>query len=377
MNQYKPPQAVSLFDLIARTWSLETEVRQVLLNADGSGAAAMLADGTLAFVATEDAEHPEKRMRLELETGRQTIRPREAALPTPQRSDGSVADAGVPLRRLGGRDFAFLHKSRTEIWRATPRGTVLRVAAAPGPVSAFCTLEGPGRVIDARGTRITAWSADKGKELQSVFLDHDVRQVAASADGTLLACWGPGHVTILSAETLEPRLSLDSEGDVSRLSWAPGNRWLAGGCEDKCILLVDVEAGTCDRLVDFPAPVADATFSGPARALLASGAFRAVGWALPDLPFGDHVGTPVESGRPGLTIVDHVAPHPGRPIAAVAYANGLVTICQVGQRDELMLREGSGSTVTALDWSTDGAHLAIGGADGTVSIVTFPKSMFK
>ena len=66
-----------------------------------------------------------------------------------------------------------------------------------------------------------------------------------------------------------------------------------------------------------------------------------------------------------------------RDTCAVGYASGLVTLCPLGGRDELMLREGAGAPVTALDWSGDGTHLAIGFADGRAGIVTFPKVMFK
>ena len=100
-------------------------------------------------------------------------------------------------------------------------------------------------------------------------------------------------------------------------------------------------------------------------------------WRLPDLPFGDHAGDPIATGKPGLTIVDRIAAHPARDLCAVAYANGLVVICRIGHPDEMMLREGTGVPVRALSWSDDGSHLAIGDADGTLSIATFPKNMFK
>ena len=98
---------------------------------------------------------------------------------------------------------------------------------------------------------------------------------------------------------------------------------------------------------------------------------------MPALPFGAHEGTPVETGRPGLTLVERIAPHPLRDLCAAGYANGLVTLCQIGRREEMMLREGGGAPVTALEWSPDGTHLAIGTAGGQAAIATFPKAMFK
>ncbi|HEY4192936.1 MAG TPA: hypothetical protein VGM46_09855 [Mesorhizobium sp.] len=36
-----------------------------------------------------------------------------------------------------------------------------------------------------------------------------------------------------------------------------------------------------------------------------------------------------------------------------------------------------GGAITALTWSGDGRHLAVGCADGAAAIVTFPAQMFK
>lgn len=184
-------------------------------------------------------------------------------------------------------------------------------------------------------------------------------------------------MTLLSSQDLEPVTSIEAGGAVVSLDWSQDGRWLAAGCSDKALLLFDIPAGAADRIVDFPSAVSATCFSKSGQALIASGAFRVVGWKLPDLPFGDHGGTPIETGRPGLTLVETVAAHPKRDLCAVGYANGLVTICRIGQRDEMMLREGTGQGVTALAWSSDGAHLAMGTEDGRAAIVAFPKSMFK
>lgn len=69
--------------------------------------------------------------------------------------------------------------------------------------------------------------------------------------------------------------------------------------------------------------------------------------------------------------------HPRRDLCAVSYGTGLVMLCRIGHADEMLVREGTGAAVTAMAWSDDGAHLAIGGADGGLSIATFPKNMFK
>lgn len=378
MTKHSPAQSLSLFDLLARTWDLGAEIRDVRFNVVGSTAAVTLADGVLAFLQVQDAEDPEMRMRTELETGRMTIRPREKPLPVPVRSQEPVAAVGTALCPVAQQGFAFVHHDGAEIWRATARGQLLRIAkAGEGRVTALSALPDKRGLLVARGARVDIMSPENGITLASRALEHAVTRIALSADAQRIACWGEGQMTVLDAGDLACVAQIAADGQGICLAWSPDGHWIAGGCADKSLLLVDVAKGQADRIVDFPAPVTTVAFSSKANAMIASGAFRVVGWHLPDLPFGAHEGEAVETGKPGLTLVETVAAHPLRDLCAVGYANGLVTICQIGRREEMMVREGRGDAVTTLAWSPDGRHLAIGTAAGAASIATFPKTMFK
>ena len=59
-----------------------------------------------------------------------------------------------------------------------------------------------------------------------------------------------------------------------------------------------------------------------------------------------------------------MAAHPARDLIAVGYANGQVGVMRLGRRDELLVRQDGAAAVTALAWSADGEHLALGTADG-------------
>ncbi|WP_323770154.1 hypothetical protein [Antarctobacter sp.] len=378
MTMHKPPQAMTLFDLIARTWHLETDVRHALFNASGTSLAAVLGDGRMAFVSVNDAEHPESRVRVEADTGRPSIRPRTKPLPVPVISEDPVARPEVLPCRYGDQGFAYAHADTGALWRATGRGQTLRIPAArDDTVTALAALPRSGRIATAFGKVVVLATVEGGAESGEVALTHAVTRMALSPKERLLAFWGAGQVSLVSIDDLSVLKCVPCDGQVCDLAWSPCARWLAAGCEDKALVLVDADAGTSDRIVDFPSAVRSVGFSDKAGGMVASGAFRVVGWDLPDLPFGDHEGAPIETGKPGLTIVDRVAVHPTRDLCAVSYVNGLVMICRIGHPDEMLLREGTGAAVNALVWSDDGAHLAIAGEDGTLSITTFPKNMFK
>ena len=76
-------------------------------------------------------------------------------------------------------------------------------------------------------------------------------------------------------------------------------------------------------------------------------------------------------------VVERVAAHPSRDLIAAGYANGQVGVMRLGQRDELLVRQDGGGAVTALAWSPDGEHLALGTADGLAAVVSFPPHLFK
>ncbi len=380
MTEMLPPSSMSLFDLLGRSWRLDSEINKVLFSSDMSTLAALSMDGQLAFFPVDDPEAPDKRIRLEIETGRMTIRPREKPVSPPIYSNGADACVAVadPIHAIGPHGFAFIHASGTEIWRATPRGQTLRLSPKGGqPITAIGYHAPNDVLVLGRGTEVSLVAAAEFQTIASQDLGHAVERILISSGSSMIACWGAGAVSILSFDGLEVQKTVVVEGDALDLAWSPDGRWLAAGCQQNALALVDISAGEADRIVDFPAAARTVGFSKTANTLVASGAFRVVGWQLPDLPFGTHEGSSVETGKPGLIIVETVTCHPDRDLCAVGYANGLVTVCQIGGRDEMMLREGGGGPITSLAWSNDGKHLAIGSEDGAVALATLPKTMLK
>jgi hypothetical protein len=160
------------------------------------------------------------------------------------------------------------------------------------------------------------------------------------------------------------------------MRWSADGTWLACGLETGGFALVSVTDGRADIVGGFPSPVRTVCWSLPENALFASGAFRIAGWSMTAPPLGGETSGALETGRAGLVAVETLAAHPKKKLIAAGYANGRITIAQIGARDELLVRP-LGSPVTALAWSGDGLHLAVGTVDGTAAIITFPAQMFK
>lgn len=271
MIEDKPPEALTLFDLIGRSWDLGQPVAALAFNANTSTLACALSDGRVALLPVVDAEHPEKRIRMELETGRTTIRPREKALPPPVHTETSVDPNAPAICCLGEQGFAIADPDGA-IWRVTARGQVLRLAIADGPVTALCPLPRSGAIAIARGADLRVMSDEMTMPLGAARLPGEIHCLAVSPDEAMLITWGGGRFTLLERATLEVKAVLDCTGDVLDIACSPDGRWIVAGCADKSLALIDLTTMLLDRIVDFPSEVRSAGFSAKGAALLASGA---------------------------------------------------------------------------------------------------------
>ncbi|WP_051294400.1 WD40 repeat domain-containing protein [Gemmobacter nectariphilus] len=360
-----------LFDLLARSWTLEAAITDVALDRAGKAAGFALADGRVALMPLDDPESPLARMRVEADSGRSTIRPRErpVAQPilTPELATG--APMLVPSNMIGlvaaGRDG--------RIHRVTPRGQVISLCNKAEPIFALAA-DGLGQLAIARDGR-----ADL----------HDEVGMARQAG---LLTPGPAHalafapddhsLAVALKESLiigQPRKGYDlfPLGGSGPIGFSADGRWLVGSNGTDGIWLLQRQDGQIARIGKFRAAPTSVAFSRAADAVFASGAFRAAGWSLATPPFDNETTGALKTGRSGLVLIDKVAAHPARDLIALGTADGAVAIAQAGRAEEMPLRHADGAAVTALAWSADGLHLAIGTANGEAALVTLPPQLFK
>lgn len=370
-----PPAAAhsvqpALFDVLARSWQLDAPVSSIALDRAGKTAGFALADGRIALMPLEDPDSALKRMRIEADSGRSTIRPREKPVAAPILTDPLAEGAAflVPSGVLG-----FVAGSRDgRLNRITPRGQVIALTRKTEPLSALAS-DGQGRLAIARDGQSSLHAEEGMERLFGLLTPGSAHALAFAPDGQSLAVmtenavflWQPGH-----------RSARHPLGGKQALTFSQDGNWLAAP-EGEGFWLLRLSDGRAARLGRFRASPATVAFSGGANAVFASGAFRVAGWSLADPPFDDEATGALRTGRPGLVLVDRVAPHPARDLIAFGMADGAVSIAQAGRGDEMTLRHADGAAITALVWSADGTHLAIGTAQGDAALVTLPPQLFK
>ncbi len=365
-----PSVQPALFDVLARSWRLDAPVASIVMDRKGKTAAFALADGRVALAPLEDPDSALKRMRVEADTGRSTIRPREKPVAAPVLTE-PLAEGAAFLAPSGV--LGFVSGSRDgRLHRVTPRGQIIALTRKSEPLSALAS-DGQGRLAIARDGQ-TSLHAEEGMErLFGLLTPGSAHALAFAPDGQSLAVmtehavflWHPGH-----------RSARHALAGRQALHFSPDGHWLAAAGGDGFWLL-RLSDGRVARLGRFRAAPASVAFSGAANAVFASGAFRVAGWSLAAPPFDDEADGALRSGKPGLVLVERIAAHPARDLVAFGMADGAVGIAQAGRADEMALRHADGSSITALTWSADGTHLAIGTAQGDAALVTLPPQLFK
>ena len=360
---------LQLFDLIARDWQLDSPARQISFNADSSAVAFACADGSVHLAATADKASPNLRTRRAVDTGRLTIAAREKPflpLKPAEFTEGRSSDV-VPL---GAQGFAFA-KASGRINALSAGGIAYHIPPkAQAAIAALATAADGKTLAFASGDTLYVAAADTA-EPQKLTLPAEISALAFSPDGLTLAVAQGNAVWRLPVQALHsPPVVTELAEAATALHWHPEGVWLVCQMATGGFYLIDTTRNHALHRSKFPSPVRSTGFGGNTQTVVASGAFRVAAWALAD-------GNDRITGKAGLVLVDAVATCPNRNLVAVGYANGLLSLAEIGQPSEILLREDTGAGITAMVWSPDGRFLALAGSDGSAALVEFPDAMFK
>lgn len=248
----------------------------------------------------------------------------------------------------------------------------------PGPVAALASDAARDRLAAACRTAIIVFTEHAGEEPLILTAPSDVKALAFDPTGDRLSAATESGISWwrLDDPAAAP-VSISIDPAPCGLAWSPDGAWIACPGRSRGFALVDMAHGASHLVGGYPDPVRSVTWSTPARAIATGGVFRAVAWLHDALPVGGDASGALVTGRPGLVVVESVAAHPIRPLLAIGYASGLVTIARFGSPDEMLLRADGGGGAQALAWSGSGDALAIGHAGGSVAVAQFPPGFFK
>ena len=376
MNQ-QSDMTPTLFKLLAREWNVDAAITSMLFNRRQSAVAYALDNGTVAIAGVSDEDPPEQRIHISAENGRSTIRPR-ASEPEPLKVIETEPGGANLLGALGEEDFVVLGADR-QITTVSPGGEAapLRLEV-PGPVTAFGHCPASEAFACVSGTQVCVF--DDSAETPITRFDHGepIAALGFSPDGHSIAI---AHDYGLTVWTLgsggQKAKDIAFPGQPRAVYWKPDGGWIAAPLGDGGFQLTCMRDGRTRALTDYPAPVGSIAWNGAANALITSGAFRIAAWSMDNPPIEDASKGALETGRAGLVPVSAVTSHPDRNLVAAGYDNGLVTIVQLGGRDELVLKGDDQGAVTHLAWSGTGRHIAIGTGNGSAAIASLPPQMFK
>ncbi|XWN29281.1 MAG: WD40 repeat domain-containing protein [Devosia sp.] len=370
----EPPPTV--FDLLARVWDAGGPVASVLVDREGSAAAFVLSDGSAVLAPVADPEPAAKRLRMAGDVGQLSILQRTQPF-------GPLAEAALPpgavtaiAASTTGKGFV-VGTREGAIKKLTARGQTLDVATPfTSPVTALCAHPKKATLVAASGVDVAIFSEEGSDTIRDLTAPCAVTALGFAPDGSAFAAATDKGLWVVSHGVGSAHL-IEGDAVTGPLAWSGDGAYVATGRDEAGMTLFRMADHTVHANKNYPAPVRSVAWSHPANALVTAGAFRAVAWSLSAPPVdGDRSGALV-SGRSGLVLVEAVAAHPARPLLAVGYANGIVTLTKIGAPDEMMLSATEGAAVTALAFTPAGDNLALAHDDGKVAIVNLPPQLFK
>jgi WD40 repeat protein len=360
---------LQLFDLIARDWMLPSAATGITFNANDSAVAFACADGSVHLAATVDKAAPDQRIRRALDTGRLTIAPRDKPFPPLKPADFTDGRSTAVVQN-GETSFAF-GKDNGRINTLTPGGIASHLPVkGPAAISALACSPDGSTLAFARGDRVfvTPAKSDAAHQLEAPAA---VADLSFSPDGQTLAAAHQTGLSLWAISTPDRKArQIPVAGEPQHLVWRRDGAWLLACLARDGFCVVDATTGAVHLHGNFPSAVRQADFGMPSGSVVASGAFRVAAWALTDQ-------SDLTTGKAGLVLIDAIATSPNRNLVAVGYANGLLSLAEVGMPSEILLREDTGAGITAMAWSGNGSYLALAGTDGSAALVEFPDAMFK
>jgi len=326
-------------------------------------------------------------------------------MPQPKISAGKswTFDAPVVACAFDGEGRAAFGLGDGTLRLVDEAGDVQTIQAHKGVLLALAAHPQDGFVSGGDDGRLVHTTAGAAQELL-VVKNRWIENVAVSAETGLIACTagktaiivGRDHTTFTHGSTAaglafdpkgrrlavahyngaslwwaksasqEPKL-LEWKGSHIAVTWSPDGRFLVTSMQENALHGWRIEDAADMRMTGYPAKIRSWGWDRRGRSLCTAGASRVIGWPFTGKsgPMGKE---PLELGPEREAIIQVVAAHPEADIVAAGTTDGAVWFEEIGDPGANFVLLNAGK-LTALTFSPDGSHLALGDEEGFAAIV--------
>ena len=330
---------MSLLDRIGTRWTLDAYVVDVVFLERGLLAAA-LGDGRVAFIKNEG-----------------TTPPSFVSV-----HDGACLSLAVDCQKQGvltGGDDGRLVRTGTD-------GDTTEIAARAGRwVEPIAVSRASGLCAAAFGKTVSVFAQD-GRTVGQFDHANTVGGLAFNPKGRRIAAAHYGGVSLwwVKIGKQEPG-RLNWSGSHLGLTWSPDGKYIVTAMQENELHGWRVSDSVDMRMAGYPTKVKSMRWLPKGRYLATGGADTVVCWPFhgKNGPMGK---APLDLGRGFDGVVTSVAAHPKHDVVAAGYKSGATILVQIGRTDAVLVKRPGNGAVTALAWSADGQHLALGTESGLV-----------
>ena len=329
----------SLLERIGISWKLDAYVVGIVFLEQGLLVAA-LGDGRVAFINSEGTNPP-------------------SFVPVHDGACLSLAVDPGKQRVLTGGDDARLMSTGTD-------GGTTEISAIAGRwVEPIAVSRASGLRAAVFGKTVSLFAQD-GKAVGTFDHANTVGGLAFDPKGRRIAAAHYGGVSLwwTKVSTRVPK-RLSWSGSHLSLSWSPDGKYIVTAMQENELHGWRVSDGTDMRMSGYPTKVKSMSWLPRGRYLATGGAESVVCWLFHGKggPMGK---APLELGWGFEGVVTEVAAHPRHDVVAAGYEDGATILVQIDREHPVLVKRPGKGAVTALAWSADGQHLAIGTEGGFV-----------
>lgn len=228
-----------------------------------------------------------------------------------------------------------------------------------------------GRVACAVGKRVHVFDAS-ARPLKVLEHPSSVTGLVFDAKGKRIAAshYNGASVWFVASKSDTPRL-LEWKGSHTGIAISPDGDCVVTAMQENSLHGWRLSDNQHMRMTGYPSKTEALGFTRNGKWLASSGADAVVLW-----PF--HGGGPM--GKPPIELAggdgvncSMIAVHPSHDAVAAGFADGLVVMADINSARILPVMAPGRGSITALAWSPDGTHLAVGTETGFAAMVDFSK----